>query len=107
MRLQNQRGGGRLIGDIYCGGERMNNLDKSDVLSALNQKGAQKCESCGFNQWTLATPGPDASDADIAQLPLQTQPGKGLSLAVLVCSNCGNTRLYHADTLMRGVKHEQ
>jgi hypothetical protein len=67
-------------------------------LQAKNIKGV--CMECGANEWT--SDGEDGSNLPV--LPIQGgSPAIGASvpLLILICSNCGNTKIFDRTVILR------
>lgn len=85
---------------------------RQQVLDAMDRKGFEgRCEACGREgqQWTL----PIDEETDHVQGASMVQGFHAgppptietLTFAVLVCTNCGYTRHYILEYLMRGLEN--
>jgi hypothetical protein len=79
---------------------------RAEVIAAITQKGLEsRCESCGKSptEWTL--PGDDVA-VQASLVLTDTGEGQGLSVlpsVPLICNNCGHTRIYNLEYLMKGL----
>jgi len=73
---------------------------RQTIVTAIERKGALKpCDACGNKTW-LVPSGEGEENGVTASMLLGASLGPILTFAPAICNNCGNTRLFHLDTLL-------
>lgn len=80
--------------------EAIQSVTFEEIVSYLTTSGAvRSCEACGNESWSV---GMDDGKPILATLPTFDKPTITLSF-ILICKNCGNTRLSSAKHVARAV----
>lgn len=73
-----------------------------EILDALNNIKVKDCENCGSENWNLPHVLDDKSKPELLGISLVQDFNTHLRFAPLTCHRCGNTRLIHVHTLLKG-----
>lgn len=79
-------------------------LRRSEITRKLEEKQALRpCDACGHQRWLV--PHQDEPDKGMVLSMLLGQGlGHVISFTPAICNNCGNTRVFHVETLMGDAK---
>lgn len=77
--------------------------DRKLVTDTVVAKGIKPCEACGAEKWML--PHVDGQPAQALEVSMIQggELGSIIGFFPMICTNCSNTRLLHAETLLRDV----